>query len=46
MVKTVRSTTGRKTALVVVGWIAFLAGQFAGHAVLTVPLLAIARVLP
>ena len=46
MVKIVRDTTGRKAALVVLGWIAFVVGSFSNAPLLSVPLMAIARVLP
>lgn len=46
MVKTVRFIAGRRTALVVLGWIVYLLGLLLGNSVIAIPLLAIARVLP
>ena len=47
MVKTVLKYAGHTTALlVVIGWISFLAGQLTEFPVVSIPLLAIARVLP
>lgn len=46
MVKNVLSKAGRKTALVVIGWIAFFAGVLSSTPTVSIPLMAIARVLP
>ena len=46
MVKTVLSHPGFPTALVVCGWLSFLVGQLTEHPLVSIPLLAIARVLP
>ena len=46
MVKTVRQIAGQTTALVAVGWILFLVGQLTQLPLVSIPLLAIARVLP
>ena len=46
MVKTVLTYAGHTTALVVIGWISFLAGQLTEFPLVSIPLLAIARVLP
>jgi hypothetical protein len=48
MVKNARFTTGSllTTALVVLGWICFIAGQLITEPTAKIPLLAIARVLP
>ena len=47
MVKSVLNQAGiRYTALVVLGWVAFVSGFFVGRPQLKLPLLAIARVLP
>ena len=46
MVKNVLNKAGRKTALVVLGWIAFMVGALSGCPIVSIPLMAIARVLP
>jgi len=46
MVKTVLSHPGLTTALVVFGWFSFLVGLLTEHPLVSIPLLAIARVLP
>ncbi len=46
MVKNVRKYTGHLTALVAIGWFSFLAGQLTELPLVSIPLLAIARVLP
>ncbi len=46
MVKTVLKQAGLSTALVVIGWVSFLAGQITDVPIVSVPLMAIARVLP
>ena len=48
MVKRVLKYTGRRitTALVVMGWISFFVGQLTEFPLGSIPLLAIARVLP
>ena len=46
MVKRVLKYTGQTTALVVIGWISFFVGQLTELPLGSIPLLAIARVLP
>ena len=46
MVKTVLTYTGLTTALVVFGWFSFVGGLLTEHPLVSIPLLAIARVLP
>ena len=46
MVKTVLNYAGHTTALVVIGWFLFLVGQLTELPLVSIPLLAIARVLP
>ncbi len=46
MVKKVLQYAGHTTALVVIGWFSFLVGQLTELPLATIPLLAIARVLP
>lgn len=46
MVKTVLLYSGLTTALVVLGWFSFLAGLLVQHPLVSILLLAIARVLP
>lgn len=46
MVKTVLSHTGLTTALVVFGWLSFLVGLLNEQPLVSIPLLAVARVLP
>ena len=46
MVKIVLQYAGYTTALVVIGWISFLVGQLGEFPLVSILLLAIARVLP
>ena len=46
MAKTVLKYAGHTTALVVIGWFSFLAGQLTELPLFSIPLMAIARVLP
>ena len=46
MVKTVQQYAGHTTALVAVGWFSFLVGQLTELSLVSILLLAIARVLP
>ena len=46
MVKKVQTYAGQMPALVVIGWFSFLVGQLAELPLVSIPLLAIARVLP
>ena len=46
MVKTVLQYPGHTTALVAIGWFSFLIGQLTELPLVSIPLLAIARVLP
>lgn len=46
MKKKVLQYAGPTTALVVIGWLSFLAGQLTEFPLVSIPLLAIARVLP
>ena len=46
MAKTVHFVAGRKTALVVLGWVLYVLGLLSCNPVVSIPLLAIARVLP
>ena len=46
MVKTVLRNSGLRTALVVFGWLSFLLGRLIELPVVSILLLAIARVLP
>ena len=46
MVKTVQSKPGLTTALVAMGWLSFVVGALVQSPWLSIPLLAIARVLP
>ena len=46
MVKNVLRYTGHTTALVAVGWFSFLVGQLTELPLVSITLLAIARVLP
>lgn len=46
MVKNVLANAGRSTALVVIGWVLFVAGLLCGNPHVSIPLLAVARVLP
>ena len=46
MAKTVLTYAGHTTALVAIGWFSFLAGQLTELPLFSIPLLAIARVLP
>ena len=46
MGKTVLKSTGHTTALVAIGWFSFLVGQLTELSCISIPLLAIARVLP
>ena len=46
MVKTVHVKPGLTTALVAIGWLSFVAGVLLQTPLLSIPLLAIARVLP
>ena len=46
MVKTVQQYAGHRTALVAVGWLSFLVGQLTELSLVSILLLAIARVLP
>ena len=46
MVKTVLSSAGFKTALVVLGWLSFVGNFFANEPFLRFALQAVARVLP
>jgi hypothetical protein len=46
MVKNVLQKAGRKTALVVLGWVSFILGQIIACPWIAIPLNAIARVLP
>lgn len=46
MKKTVLQYAGPTTALVVIGWLSFLVGQLMEFPLVSIPLLAIARVLP
>ena len=46
MVKTVRYKPGFTTALVAIGWLSFVVGLLLADPLLSIPLLALARVLP
>ena len=46
MVKTVLKYAGHTAALVAIGWVSFIAGQLTELPLVSIPLLAIARVLP
>ena len=46
MGKTVLKYAGHTTALVTIGWFSFLVGQLTELPLVSIPLLAIARVLP
>lgn len=46
MVETVHSKPGLTTALVAIGWLSFVVGALTQSPLLSIPLLAIARVLP
>ncbi len=46
MGKTVLQYAGQTTALVTIGWFSFLVGQLTELPLVSIPLLAIARVLP
>jgi hypothetical protein len=46
MVKNVLQKPGFTSALVVVGWLSFLIGHLVAMSVVSIPLMAIARVLP
>ena len=46
MVKTVLQYNGHTTALVAIGWFLFFVGQLTELSLVSIPLLAIARVLP
>jgi hypothetical protein len=46
MVKTVRSLPGYSTALVAFGWLSLVLGALLGNPWFSIPLQAIARVLP
>lgn len=46
MVKIVLQYAGHMTALVAIGWFSFLVGQLSELPLVSIPLLAIARVLP
>ena len=46
MGKTVLQYAGHTTALVAIGWFSFLVGQLTELPLVSIPLLAIARVLP
>lgn len=46
MVKNMFRTSGYTPALVIIGWISFVLGQMVGCPLVSIPLKAIARVLP
>lgn len=46
MVKTVLKFAGHRTALAAIGWCSFIAGQLTELTLVSIPILAIARVLP
>lgn len=46
MVKNVLGKAGHSTALVVIGWVLFVAGSLLSSPHVSIPLLAVARVLP